>query len=120
MATKAATKQKSEDVEKPEVAQGAGGEAPDGPLLDLSDAAVKKLIKTAKKRGYVTYEELTAVLPSVASSDFEIARYAHAQHVDLIAMATKGHGLTRSLLGLSITDRTLQAASTPVLVSHAP
>src|SRR5690349_21562180 len=64
MATKAATKQKSEDVEKPEVAQGAGGEAPDGPLLDLSDAAVKKLIKTAKKRGYVTYAELNAVLPS--------------------------------------------------------
>jgi RNA polymerase primary sigma factor len=64
MATKAATKQKTEDVEKPEVAQGAAGEAPDGPLLDLSDAAVKKLIKTAKKRGYVTYEELNAVLPS--------------------------------------------------------
>src|SRR5690606_17042704 len=39
-------------------------EAPDGPLLDLSDAAVKKLIKTAKKRGYVTYEEINAVLPS--------------------------------------------------------
>jgi RNA polymerase primary sigma factor len=65
MATKAATKQKSDDAEKPEVAQGAAGtEAPDGPLLDLSDAAVKKLIKTAKKRGYVTYEELNAVLPS--------------------------------------------------------
>ena len=28
------------------------------------DAAVKKLIKTAKKRGYVTYEEVNAVLPS--------------------------------------------------------
>ena len=41
-----------------------GGEAPDSPLLDLSDAAVKKLIKVAKKRGYVTYEELNAVLPS--------------------------------------------------------
>ncbi|WP_321333990.1 RNA polymerase sigma factor RpoD [Breoghania sp.] len=40
------------------------GEASDGPLLDLSDAAVKKMIKAAKKRGYVTYEELNAVLPS--------------------------------------------------------
>jgi RNA polymerase primary sigma factor len=39
-------------------------EAPDGPLLDLSDAAVKKMIKAAKKRGYVTYEELNKVLPS--------------------------------------------------------
>ena len=40
------------------------GEASDGPLLDLSDAAVKKMIKAAKKRGYVTYEELNEVLPS--------------------------------------------------------
>ncbi len=39
-------------------------ETPDGPLLDLSDAAVKKMIKAAKKRGYVTYEELNEVLPS--------------------------------------------------------
>ena len=38
--------------------------APDGPLLDLSDDAVKKMIKAAKKRGYVTYTELNAVLPS--------------------------------------------------------
>jgi RNA polymerase primary sigma factor len=34
------------------------------PLLDLSDAAVKKLIRTAKKRGYVTHDEINAVLPS--------------------------------------------------------
>jgi RNA polymerase primary sigma factor len=41
-------------------------EAPthDGPLLDLSDAAVKKMIKEAKKRGYVTVDELNSVLPS--------------------------------------------------------
>ena len=67
MATKAATQTKTKDAEKPEVAGvagAAGGEPPDSPLLDLSDAAVKKLIKTAKKRGYVTYEELNAVLPS--------------------------------------------------------
>ena len=36
----------------------------DGPLLDLSDAAVKKMIKEAKKRGYVTVDELNSVLPS--------------------------------------------------------
>jgi len=38
--------------------------APDGPLLDLSDDAVKKMIKAAKKRGYVTMDELNEVLPS--------------------------------------------------------
>jgi RNA polymerase primary sigma factor len=62
MATKAAAAKTPKDQEKPEA--GAAAEAPDSPLLDLSDAAVKKLIKTAKKRGYVTYEELNAVLPS--------------------------------------------------------
>src|SRR5262245_55162708 len=37
---------------------------PGAPLLDLNDAAVKKMIKQAKKRGYVTHDELNAVLPS--------------------------------------------------------
>ncbi len=36
----------------------------DAPLLDLSDAAVRQMIKQAKKRGYVTYDELNEVLPS--------------------------------------------------------
>ncbi|MFC0219629.1 RNA polymerase primary sigma factor [Pseudochelatococcus lubricantis] len=40
-------------------------EAPaDSPLLDLSDAAVRRMVKLAKKRGYVTYDELNDVLPS--------------------------------------------------------
>ncbi len=38
--------------------------AADGPLLDLSDAAVKRMIKAAKRRGFVTHDELNAVLPS--------------------------------------------------------
>jgi RNA polymerase primary sigma factor len=75
MATKAATQTKTKDAEKPEVAGvagAAGGEPPDSPLLDLSDAAVKKLIKTAKKRGYVTYDELNKVLPSDQNSSEQI------------------------------------------------
>jgi RNA polymerase primary sigma factor len=38
--------------------------APDGPLLDLTDAAVKRFIRQAKTRGYVTMDELNKVLPS--------------------------------------------------------
>lgn len=43
-----------------------GETTPDAPLplLDLSDAAVRKMIKQAKKRGYITYEQLNAVMPS--------------------------------------------------------
>ena len=32
------------------------------PLLDLSDAAVRELIRTAKKRGYVTHDQINALL----------------------------------------------------------
>jgi RNA polymerase primary sigma factor len=45
----------------------AGEEAetlPDSPLLDVSDADVKKLIRNAKKRGYVTQDQINSVLPS--------------------------------------------------------
>jgi len=42
----------------------AGSETQDGPLLDMTDKAVKGLIKLAKQRGYVTYDELNEVLPS--------------------------------------------------------
>lgn len=55
MATKAAEADETE-TQAPETQ--------DGPLLDLSDAAVKRMIKSAKKRGFVTYDELNSVLPS--------------------------------------------------------
>ncbi|HEX3858279.1 MAG TPA: RNA polymerase sigma factor region1.1 domain-containing protein, partial [Pseudolabrys sp.] len=50
---------------KEEPAKDAEG-APESqlPLLDLNDAGVKKMIKAAKKRGFVTYEQLNAVMPS--------------------------------------------------------
>jgi RNA polymerase primary sigma factor len=42
----------------------APADGSDSPVLDLSDAAVKRLIKTAKARGYVTLDELNSVMPS--------------------------------------------------------
>jgi RNA polymerase primary sigma factor len=59
--SKTTANQKDEAPEK-DVAEGT----PDTPLplLDLSDAEVKKMIKLAKKRGYVTHEQINAVLPS--------------------------------------------------------
>ena len=51
------TPQKEEMLEK------EGPETPPGsPLLNLSDAAVKKLIRSAKKRGYVTHDQINALL----------------------------------------------------------
>ena len=41
-------------------------------MLDLTDAAVKRMIKIAKKRGWVTQDELNAVLPSEEISSDQI------------------------------------------------
>src|SRR5215207_10435705 len=61
--TKAAQKETTTKEEAPEK---EAPETPDTPLplLDLSDAAVKKLIRGAKKRGYVTVDQINSVLPS--------------------------------------------------------
>src|SRR6202012_3154900 len=44
----------------------------DSPLLDMSDAQVRKMIAKAKTRGYVTYDELNKVLPSEKVSSEQI------------------------------------------------
>src|SRR6202050_5610239 len=64
MATK--TKAVQKETKKEEAPEKETPETPDTPLplLDLSDAAVKKLIRNAKKRGYVTHDQINSVLPS--------------------------------------------------------
>jgi RNA polymerase primary sigma factor len=61
------------------------GPTPDAPL---SDAAVTKVIKQATRRGYVTYEQLNAVMPSkeVRSEQIE----------DILAMLNE--------MGISVVD----------------
>ncbi len=47
-------------------------QAGDGPLLDMTDSAVKKMIAEAKRRGFVTVDELNKVLPSEEVSTDQI------------------------------------------------
>jgi RNA polymerase primary sigma factor len=47
-------------------------EAGDAPLLDLNEASLKKLIGRAKKRGYITYDELNDALPQDQMSSEQI------------------------------------------------
>ena len=71
MASKAkSAAQAKEKEEAPEKEEGA----PDQPLplLDLSDAGVKKMIKAAKKRGYVTIDQINQVMPSGEVSSDQI------------------------------------------------
>lgn len=44
----------------------------DAPLIDLNEASIKKLITRAKRRGYVTYDELNEALPSDQLSSEQI------------------------------------------------
>ncbi|MBX9796117.1 RNA polymerase sigma factor RpoD [Sphingomonas sp.] len=47
-------------------------EAGDAPLIDLNDASVKKLIARAKKRGYITYDQLNEALPQEQMSSDQL------------------------------------------------
>src|SRR5215813_1119622 len=74
MASKAKTlqvKDKEKDDKAADGPEKEQAEAP-SPLLDLSDAAVKKMIKQAKKRGFVTFDQLNDVLPSESTSPEQI------------------------------------------------
>ncbi len=54
-------------------------EAP-GPMLDMSQADVKKMITKAKAKGYITYDELNRVLPPdqlLRLLQADIAKTAH-------------------------------------------
>jgi len=50
-------------AEQTTAATEAREETGDGPLMDLENAAVKKMVQKAKERGYITYDELNQVLP---------------------------------------------------------
>ncbi len=44
----------------------------DAPLIDLNEASIKKLVSRAKKRGYITYDELNEALPQDQMSSEQI------------------------------------------------
>ena len=47
-------------------------DAGDAPLIDLNEATLKKLIARAKKRGYITYDQLNEALPQDQMSSEQI------------------------------------------------
>jgi RNA polymerase primary sigma factor len=55
-----------------ETATPAATEPADGPLMDGMAAAVKKMIQRGRERGYVTYDEINAVLPAEQYSSEQI------------------------------------------------
>src|SRR5258705_81446 len=74
MATKAKTLEVKDKEKDDKAADTPEKDSPDAasPLLDLYDAGVKKMIKQAKKRGFVTFDQLNEVLPSDTTSPEQI------------------------------------------------
>jgi len=60
----------AKDTDQPTGGSGDGQDP--GGLLDMSQAAVKKMIAQAKARGYITYEELNEVMPQDQVSSEQI------------------------------------------------
>ena len=63
MASKTATTAETEETRE---------ETPDGPLIDASNQAIKKMVAKAKERGYITYDEINSVLPQDQVSSEQI------------------------------------------------
>ena len=58
--------------QKEEMLEQEGPETPpDSPLLDRSNAPVKALIRTAKKRGYVTHDQINSLMIEINSEQIE-------------------------------------------------
>ena len=51
---------------------------PDRPLLELSDAAIKTLVRAAKKRGFLTHDQINALAKEINSEQIEdiLARFS--------------------------------------------
>jgi RNA polymerase primary sigma factor len=64
MATKTAKRSETKET---------GADTQDAPLIESTDAAIKKLLQRAKERGFVTYDELNDALPpdEVSSEQIE-------------------------------------------------
>ncbi len=49
----------------------ADNESSDAPLIDLNDADIKKMVARAKKRGYITVDDLNAVVGEMSTDQIE-------------------------------------------------
>lgn len=88
------------------------------PPLPIDRTAVEReLGKIKAPEGDATVVVRRLLIGDEAS---EITRFAEENHVDLIVMGTHGHtGISRLFLG-SVAEKTLRAASCPVLTIKAP
>jgi RNA polymerase primary sigma factor len=96
-----------------------------GPMLDMSQAAVKKMVTTAKAKGYVTYDELNKVLPSDTVSSEQIedvmsllsemgVNVVEAEEADGEESTAVDDGSSKEVATTTTTSETLDRTDDPV------
>ena len=83
---------------------------------EVAGAATNYLTEVALREINAECEWRVDVVSSDLSTAGEILRYATERHIDLIAIATHGHGGVRRLLMGSVADKVLRGASVPVML----
>lgn len=87
-------------------------------LNELEKAARKTIAADAEK--FVDNNVNSQLIVINGSAADEIARVAKEENIDLIVIATHGHGGWRKFFFGSVTDKVSKLATCPVLLVHSP
>jgi RNA polymerase primary sigma factor len=96
-------------------------EGPETPLLDLVDAAVKELICSAKKDGYVTHDQINALLSSEQVKSEQIENIlAKFSELGVNVIETKEAGLEVEMASLEEPDEEAEGENEQIEVRQQP
>jgi nucleotide-binding universal stress UspA family protein len=87
--------------------------------LEEMEKAAKEIIATDANR-YVDEKVEARLMVINGNAADEIARVAEEEKVDLIVIATHGHGGWREFFFGSVTDKVAKLSNCPVLLIHGP
>jgi nucleotide-binding universal stress UspA family protein len=83
-------------------------------LVAASKQQLATAAETLRRAGAASVDGQVVVSPAVAMA---ICDFARAQHVDAVAMTTRGRGMSRLLIG-SVADKVRRELEVPVLIEH--
>ncbi len=83
-------------------------------LVDEAERHLAELVRKLRDEGFSNAESHVLVAPSVWQA---ITDFAHGHHADLIAMSTRGRGLSKLIVG-SVADKVRRSSRIPVLLRH--
>jgi RNA polymerase primary sigma factor len=89
------------------------------PVLDLSDVAVKELVRTANKRGYIGYDQIVALLASDEVSSEQIESIlAKFSEMGINVVETKDARLDEEVVAADEADEEMEGGNELVEIQH--